>query len=87
MQGRGLPPPGRKIACVIVNSKIEEGGSDMSDDTFGEEQKFRKLCLNCAYRANCIKRFSVKIVNGEVRCMDYTQDLELLKEKKEDEKK
>ena len=40
----------------------------------------RKLCLNCAWRAACGKRFSVSVVNGEVRCLEYSYDL-TLKEK------
>lgn len=39
----------------------------------------KKLCLNCAYRANCQKRFGVTVVNDEVRCVDYAADYMLLK--------
>ena len=41
----------------------------------------KKLCLNCAYRANCAKRFGVDVVNGQVLCMEHTFDLMLLKSK------
>jgi len=43
-----------------------------------EEVRIRKLCTNCAYRAACRKRFSVSVVNGEVRCLDYAPDLEFV---------
>ncbi|HOX27605.1 MAG TPA: hypothetical protein PLQ76_00475, partial [bacterium] len=40
----------------------------------------KKLCLNCAYRAFCQKRFSASVVNGEVRCNEYALDLTIKKD-------
>ncbi len=41
------------------------------------DERSRKLCLNCAWRAACAKRFSVSVANGEVVCVDYSYDLTL----------
>jgi len=40
----------------------------------------RKLCLNCAWRANCAKRFSMD--STTLHCPDYTEDISLRKNKK-----
>jgi hypothetical protein len=36
----------------------------------------RKLCLNCAWRANCAKRFSMD-GSGTLHCPDYSKDVTL----------
>lgn len=41
----------------------------------------RKLCLNCAWRANCAKRFSMED-SATLHCPDYTEDIALRKGKK-----
>ena len=56
-----------------------------SKDSQGGNVEWKKLCSNCAYRANCNKRFSVTVANGEVRCMDYAADVLLIKKNKEEE--
>ena len=43
-----------------------------------KEIYIRKLCSNCAYRAACKKRFSAHVVNGEVKCIDYAPDVEVV---------
>ena len=47
-----------------------------------EKKTPKRLCLNCAWRAACAKRFSVSYANGEVICLDYSFDV-ALKEKNE----
>jgi len=42
----------------------------MTEDT-------RKLCVNCAWRANCTKRFSME--SGTLHCPDYCEDVALRK--------
>lgn len=42
----------------------------MSQDT-------RKLCVNCAWRENCAKKFSMD--SSTMHCADYTEDLALNK--------
>jgi hypothetical protein len=42
-----------------------------------EKEKLKKLCLNCAWRVACGKRFSVSYVNGDVNCIDYSFDMTL----------
>ncbi|MDH3998524.1 MAG: hypothetical protein OET90_06755 [Desulfuromonadales bacterium] len=44
----------------------------MTEDT-------RKLCLNCAWRANCAKRFSMSD-DTTLHCPDYSEDVALRKE-------
>ncbi len=48
----------------------------MSQDT-------RKLCLNCAWRENCAKRFSMES-GTTLHCPDYSEDVTLRKEKRGD---
>ena len=43
----------------------------MTEDT-------RKLCLNCAWRANCAKRFSMDD-SATLHCPDYSEDVTLRK--------
>ena len=43
----------------------------MAEDT-------RKLCLNCAWRANCAKRFSMDD-STTLHCPDYSEDVTLRK--------
>ncbi len=43
----------------------------MTEDT-------RKLCLNCAWRANCAKRFSMED-STTLHCPDYSEDVTLRK--------
>jgi hypothetical protein len=38
----------------------------------------RKLCLNCAWRGNCAKRFSMEGC-ATLHCPDYTEDVTLRK--------
>jgi len=45
----------------------------MTEDT-------RKLCLNCAWRANCAKRFSMAD-STTLHCPDYSEDVTLRKAK------
>jgi len=40
----------------------------------------RKLCVNCAWRANCAKRFSMDS-GGTLHCPDYCEDVALRKNK------
>jgi hypothetical protein len=43
------------------------------------------MCANCAWRANCNKRFSVASgADGQVICFDHSFDIELLKKNKEE---
>jgi hypothetical protein len=49
----------------------------MEDKYSVDNEQPTKICLNCAYRANCQKRFSVSVSNGEVLCIDYSYDLAL----------
>lgn len=45
----------------------------------------KKLCANCAWRANCNKRFSVSnTAEGEVRCLDHAYDIAMLKKSREE---
>jgi hypothetical protein len=53
----------------------------MEEKDVAENSPPRKLCLNCAYRENCRKRFSANVADGEVRCLDYEYDLSLRKKK------
>lgn len=46
----------------------------MTEDT-------RKLCLNCAWRANCTKRFAMEDSTA-LHCPDYTEDIALRKSEK-----
>ena len=41
----------------------------------------RKLCLSCAWRANCAKRFSMEN-STTLHCPDYTEDVSLRKAEK-----
>ncbi|MFA6451302.1 MAG: hypothetical protein WCX65_17650 [bacterium] len=51
------------------------------DEKSGAEKALpKRICMNCAWRVACGKRFSVSYVNGEVVCQDYSFDL-TLKEK------
>ncbi len=50
----------------------------MSQDT-------RKLCVNCAWRVNCAKRFSMDS-GATLHCPDYSEDVTLRKAKPETEK-
>jgi len=43
----------------------------------------RKLCLNCAWRANCAKRFSMGDC-ATLHCPDYCEDVALRKQMKRD---
>lgn len=45
-------------------------------------QDARKLCVNCAWRANCAKRFSLE-GGSALHCPDYTEDVALRKGDKE----
>jgi hypothetical protein len=45
----------------------------MTEDT-------RKLCVNCAWRANCAKRFSMES-GATLHCPDYCEDVALRKTK------
>jgi len=49
----------------------------MEDTEDKEKEQPRKLCLNCAWRALCQKRFTVSVANGEVVCFDHSYDLTL----------
>lgn len=40
----------------------------------------RKLCLNCAWRENCAKRFSMDD-STTLHCPDYSEDITLRKTK------
>jgi hypothetical protein len=40
----------------------------------------RKLCVNCAWRANCAKRFSFDS-GATLHCPDYCEDVLLRKER------
>ncbi len=42
----------------------------------------RKHCLNCAWRANCAKRFSME-GSATLHCPDYSEDVTLRKAKLE----
>gem|GEM_PF-438011 len=42
----------------------------------------RKLCVNCAWRANCAKRFSMDS-GGTLHCPDYCEDVALRKNREE----
>lgn len=37
----------------------------------------RKLCVNCAWRENCAKKFSMD--SSAMHCPDYTEDIALRK--------
>ena len=37
----------------------------------------RKLCVNCAWRENCAKKFSMD--SSAMHCPDYTEDVALRK--------
>ncbi len=50
---------------------------EMEKSNGTEKERPKKLCLNCAWRAACGKRFSVTVANGEVVCLDYSYDLTL----------
>ena len=57
----------------------------MADDKEKDgENEIKKLCANCAWRGNCQKKFSVTVANGEVRCLDYAPDMEIIAKLKED---
>ncbi len=43
----------------------------------------KDICLVCAWRAQCQKRFSVK--GMDFRCPDFTRDVSIPKEKEEAE--
>lgn len=45
-------------------------------------QDTRTLCLNCAWRANCAKRFSMAD-GGTLHCPDYSEDVTLRKVKQQ----
>ncbi len=45
-------------------------------------QDTRKLCVNCAWRENCAKRFSMES-GTTLHCPDYSEDVSLRKEKQE----
>lgn len=49
----------------------------MEEKKSPDETQPKKICLNCAYRAACRKRFSATVSNGEVNCQEYTYDLTL----------
>ena len=70
--------------CKIDRNEFGVREKQMEDNPDKEKQPPRKLCLNCAWRAACQKRFSVSVANGEVQCADYSYDL-TLKEKSEHE--
>ena len=35
----------------------------------------RKLCVICAWRENCTKKFSLGLGEGKLHCSDFTKDL------------
>lgn len=43
----------------------------------------RQLCVVCAWRQNCAKKFSVP--DGGARCPDFTRDVSIREIKDEDE--
>lgn len=43
-------------------------------------EDLRKLCLNCAWRANCAKRFSMGD-DCTLHCPDYCEDVTLRRQK------
>lgn len=44
-------------------------------------EDLRKLCLNCAWRANCNKRFSMA-GDGALHCPDFCEDVTLRRQKR-----
>jgi len=46
------------------------------------DEEFVKLCSNCAWRENCIKKFSMDNTKP-VKCPDYSPDYTLIKKLKE----
>lgn len=55
----------------------------MDEKNTGGETKPRKLCLNCAYREACRKRFSANVANGEVLCNEHAFDISIMKKNDE----
>jgi hypothetical protein len=44
----------------------------------------RKLCVNCAWRANCAKRFSLES-GATLHCPDYCEDVTLRRNREKQE--
>jgi hypothetical protein len=40
-----------------------------------KEQKFVQCCAVCAWRGDCLKKFSV--FDGGARCLEFTRDISL----------
>jgi hypothetical protein len=53
-----------------------QGREKVSLSRLGDKPMDKKTCSICAWRENCVKRFSVKSDSvGNVHCPDYSRDL------------